>query len=51
MAKPIYGGWVTFPPPSAVALIKYKFVNFYFGKRLHEKNKRKYGYDVDYLSH
>ena len=44
MAKPIYGGWVTF---TAHLSLKYNCELFKIGKRS-EKNKRKYGYDVDY---
>ena len=44
MAKPIYGGWVTF---TAHLSLKYNCELFKIGKRS-EKNKRKYGYGVDY---
>ena len=44
MAKPIYGGWVTF---TAHLCLKYKCELFKIGKKT-EKNKRKYGYDVQY---
>ena len=44
MAKPIYGGWVTF---TAHLSLKYNCELFKIGKRS-EKNKRKYGYDVNY---
>jgi len=44
MAKPIYGGWVTF---TAHLSLKYNCELFKIGKRC-EKNKRKYGYGVDY---
>ena len=44
MAKPIYGGWVTF---TAHLCLKYNCELLKIGKRT-EKNKRKYGYGVDY---
>jgi hypothetical protein len=44
MAKPIYGGWVTF---TAHLCLKYNCDLFKIGKRT-EKNKRDYGYDVKY---
>ena len=44
MAKPIYGGWVTF---TAHLSLKYNCELFKIGKRS-EKNKRKYGYGVEY---
>ena len=44
MAKPIYGGWVTF---TAHLSIKNKFPVYKIGKRS-EKNGRKYGYGVMY---
>ena len=44
MAKPIYGGWVTF---TAHLCLKYNCDLLKIGKRT-EKNKRKYGYGVDY---
>ena len=44
MAKPIYGGWVTF---TAHLCLKFKCELFKIGKKT-EKNKRKYGYDVQY---
>jgi len=46
MAKPIYGGWVTF---TAHLALKYNCELYKIGKRT-EKNKRKYGYGVDYLN-
>ena len=44
MAKPIYGGWVTF---TSHLCLKYKCDLFKIGKRT-EKNKRNYGYGVQY---
>jgi len=44
MAKPIYGGWVTF---TAHLCLKYNCDLLKIGKRT-EKNKRKYGYGVEY---
>lgn len=44
MAKPIYGGWVTF---TAHLCLKYNCDLFKIGKRS-EKNKRDYGYGVKY---
>ena len=44
MAKPIYGGWVTF---TAHLSIKNKFPVYKIGKRS-EKSNRKYGYGVMY---
>jgi len=44
MAKPIYGGWVTF---TAHLSLKYEYPLYKIGKRT-EKNKRNYGYDVSY---
>ena len=44
MAKPIYGGWVTF---TSHLSLKYKCDLFKIGKRT-EKNKRNYGYGVQY---
>ena len=44
MAKPIYGGWVTF---TAHLCLKYNCELFKIGKKT-EKGKRKYGYGVEY---
>ena len=44
MAKPIYGGWVTF---TSHLCLKYNCELFKIGKRT-EAKKRKYGYGVDY---
>lgn len=44
MAKPIYGGWVTF---TAHLSLKYNCELFKIGKKT-EKNKRNYGYGVEY---
>ena len=44
MAKPIYGGWVTF---TAHLCLKYKCELFKIAKRT-EKRKREYGYNVQY---
>ena len=44
MAKPVYGGWVTF---TAHLALKYGYDLYKVGKRS-EKNKRDYGYDVQY---
>ena len=44
MAKPIYGGWVTF---TAHLNLKYNYPLFKIGKRS-ETNQRNYGYDVAY---
>ena len=44
MAKPIYGGWVTF---TAHLCLKYNCDLFKIGKRT-EKKKREYGYGVQY---
>ena len=44
MAKPIYGGWVTF---TSHLCLKYNCELFKIGKRT-EKQNRKYGYGVDY---
>ena len=44
MAKPIYGGWVTF---TAHLCLKYKCELFKIAKRT-EKRKREYGYTVQY---
>ncbi len=44
MAKPIYGGWVTF---TAHLCLKYNCELFKVGKKT-EKNTRKYGYGVGY---
>ena len=44
MAKPIYGGWVTF---TSHLCLKYDVDLYKVGKRT-EKNKRKYGYGVEY---
>ncbi len=44
MAKPIYGGWVTF---TAHLCLKYNCELFKIGKKT-EKNKRNYGYGVEY---
>ena len=44
MAKPIYGGWVTF---TSHLCLKYNCELYKIGKRT-EKNKRNYGYGVQY---
>ena len=44
MAKPVYGGWVTF---TAHLKLKYKCELYKIGKRS-EKNNRNYGYGVKY---
>ncbi|MBF76244.1 hypothetical protein CMK20_18950 [Candidatus Poribacteria bacterium] len=44
MAKPIYGGWVTF---TAHLSLKYNYELFKVGKRT-EPNKRDYGYGIEY---
>jgi hypothetical protein len=44
MAKPVYGGWVTF---TAHMALKYDYDLYKIGKRT-EKNKRDYGYGVQY---
>ena len=44
MAKPIYGGWVTF---TSHLSLKYNFEVFKIAKRT-EKSKRDYGYGVEY---
>ena len=44
MAKPIYGGWVTF---TSHLCLKYNCELFKIGKRT-EKQNRRYGYGVDY---
>ena len=44
MAKPIYGGWVTF---TSHLCLKYNCELFKIGKRT-EKNKRNFGYGVNY---
>ena len=44
MAKPIYGGWVTF---TAHLCLKYNCELFKVGKKT-EKKKRNYGYGVEY---
>ena len=44
MAKPIYGGWVTF---TAHLNLKYNYPLFKIGKRS-ESNRRNYGYEVSY---
>ena len=44
MAKPVYGGWVTF---TAHLNLKYNYPLFKIGKRT-EPNKRNYGYGVQY---
>ena len=44
MAKPIYGGWVTF---TAHLCLKYKCELFKIATRT-EKRKREYGYNVQY---
>ena len=44
MAKPIYGGWVTF---TSHLCLKYNCELLKIGKRT-EKKKRKYGYGVNY---
>ena len=46
MAKPIYGGWVTF---TAHLYLKYGCELFKVGKRT-EKNKREFGYGVEYIN-
>ena len=47
MAKPIYGGWVTF---TAHLCLKYNCDLFKIGKRT-EKKKREYGYGVQYQNY
>ena len=44
MAKPIYGGWVTF---TAHLCLKYNCNLYKIGKRS-EKNKRNFGYETNY---
>ena len=44
MAKPIYGGWVTF---TAHLCLKHNCNLFKIGKKT-EKNKRKFGYNIEY---
>ncbi len=44
MAKPVYGGWVTY---TAHMALKYGYDLYKIGKRT-EKNKREYGYGVQY---
>ena len=44
MAKPVYGGWVTF---TAHMALKYDYEIYKISKRT-EKNKRDYGYGVQY---